>query len=323
LRRLTAEELVDSINVAMSQELEPRQRLYLRNASTALTRALGKPASRNEISTSRPEDVAVVQALELLNGEEFHEIAYSGKVLDQAAEEKNFSKAVERLYWSALDRPPSAKEERATAHLFEKVVAAMPATKPEALEQTWIDDELPSGATTDGTGGSGAAWKWVTEPVFSGTRAHTQGGEGRQRQHYALGAKEPLHVEPSDVLFTYVYLNPKDPPKEIMLQWNAGDWEHRAFWGRDLIKMGAPRSSSRREIGDLPKTGQWVRLEVLARDVGFRSPADIVGWSFDQNGGTVYWDKAGVLKRPPNPRNEPMGDVMWALFTSPEFQYIH
>ena len=79
LRRLTAEELLDSVQVALAQTLDGPRRTYLDKASTCLTRALGRPASRNEISTARPEDVAVVQALELLNGEEFYERIYSGR----------------------------------------------------------------------------------------------------------------------------------------------------------------------------------------------------------------------------------------------------
>jgi len=48
-----------------------------------------------------------------------------------------------------------------------------------------------------------------------------------------------------------------------------------------------------------------------------------VGWSFDQyGGGAVYWDNSGVVKKPDNPEREPIGDALWALFASPEFQYI-
>ena len=86
LRRLTAEELLDSIQVATAQSLDAQRRTYLDKASTALTRALGRPASRNEISTARAGDVAVGQALELLNGEEFYERVYSGRVVDQVAD---------------------------------------------------------------------------------------------------------------------------------------------------------------------------------------------------------------------------------------------
>jgi mono/diheme cytochrome c family protein len=112
LRRLTAEQLLDSISVAMDQKLEAQKRLYLDKASTALTRALGRPPAHNEVSTARPDDVAVVQALELLNGEEFYERIYSGRLADQAANEKNLAQAIDRLYWAALSRPASAQEQK-------------------------------------------------------------------------------------------------------------------------------------------------------------------------------------------------------------------
>jgi len=112
LRRLTAEQLLDSVQVAMGQQLDGKKRTYLDKASTALSRALGRPPSHNEISTARSDDVAVVQALELLNGEEFYERIYSGRLPDQAANEKDLAQVVDRLYWLALSRPASSQEQQ-------------------------------------------------------------------------------------------------------------------------------------------------------------------------------------------------------------------
>src|SRR5260370_36978308 len=110
LRRLTAEQLLDSVRVAMDQRLDSQRRLYLDKESTALTRALGRPAAHNEISTARSDDVAIVQALELLNGEEFYERIYSSSIADQLANQKDLAKAMDRLYWIALSRPATADE---------------------------------------------------------------------------------------------------------------------------------------------------------------------------------------------------------------------
>ena len=52
------------------------------------------------------------------------------------------------------------------------------------------------------------------------------------------------------------------------------------------------------------------------------SDEPITGISFDQSGGEVYWDKAGLQRNPQNPGAEPLGDVVWALAVSPEFQFI-
>jgi hypothetical protein len=103
LRRLTAEELLDSIQVAVTQKLTPSERLYAQTTSTDLTRAVGRPAARNEVSTGRPDDVAVVQALELLNGQEFHDRVYNAQILKE-------NPTLERLYWAVFSRPPTAAE---------------------------------------------------------------------------------------------------------------------------------------------------------------------------------------------------------------------
>ena len=324
LRRLTAEELLDSVQVATTQKLDAQRRTYLDKACTALTRALGRPGSRSEISTARPDDVAVVQALELLNGEELYDRVYLGGVMDQA-KETDLAKVIDKVYWLALSRPASSQELELGA---EYLKAAMPELKRQEeppVEQVWLEDDLPEGASPAGSGDA-EAWKWVTKPdapVFSGQRAHTQGGTGQQRQHHFVGAAKPLRVGPDDVLFTYVYIDPKALPREIMLQWNNGSWDQRAFWGADLIAFGEANTSSRKRLGPLPAAGQWVRLEVPAREVGMTAPMDIVGLSFDQyGGGAVYWDKSGVVKNPKDPARQPLGDVLWALFASPEFQYI-
>jgi mono/diheme cytochrome c family protein len=324
LRRLTAEQLLDSIRVGMDQHLDPQKRLYLEKESTALTRALGRPAAHNDISTARPDDVAIVQALELLNGEEFYDRIYSSSIADQLANQKDLAKAMDRLYLVALSRPASSEEQKLGANFLKASLPKPAAGEENPVEQVWIDDDLPPGAKAGGTGGA-EAWKWISTSdglVLSGKRAHAQGGKGQRRQHYAVGAEKPLDVGPYDVLFTYVYIDPKNPPREIMMQWNDGDWDQRAFWGDDLINFGDPDTPSRRCMGPLPRAGEWVRLEVPARQLGITSTVDFVGWSFDQQGGTVYWDKSGVVKMPKHPNREPVGDALWALFASPEFQYI-
>ena len=67
-----------------------------------------------------------------------------------------------------------------------------------------------------------------------------------------------------------MYLDPANPPCELMLAWNAGswDWEHRAYWGENLINKGTDGTNSRRYMGPLTATGEWVRLEIPASAVG-------------------------------------------------------
>jgi mono/diheme cytochrome c family protein len=160
----------------------------------------------------------------------------------------------------------------------------------EPTEIVWLDDELPPAAREEG------GWNFITDPVYSGKKASTRTATGLS-QHFFTGAKPPLRVADGDVLFTYVYLDPKNPPKEIMLQWNDGSWEHRAYWGENAIDWGKADTASRRRIGDLPTAGQWVRLDIPASEVGLNGGAQINGWAFTQFDGTVHWDKAGIVTK--------------------------
>jgi len=168
-------------------------------------------------------------------------------------------------------------------------------------EVVWIDDEIPNGAKPAVSGGA-PKWEFVTDPphpVLSG-RKSTRRKAKEIAQHFFTDAKQPLTLHAGDILFAYVYIDPKDPPKEIMLQFNDGDWEHRAYWGENKIDWGKDGTASRRKMsGKLPEPGKWVRLEVPIDKVGLKPGDKLNGWAFTQFGGTIYWDKAGVRTRVP------------------------
>lgn len=155
----------------------------------------------------------------------------------------------------------------------------------------WVDDALPRGATPHG---DGETWHWVdANPApFMGGAAHQSKIVAGFHQHYFDGATAQLTINPGDKLFTYVFLDPDNMPKEIMLQWNDGDWEHRAYWGDNNVHWGIDGTQSRRRIGDLPKPGGWVRLEVDASLIGLEGRT-ISGMAFGVDGGRATWDRAG------------------------------
>jgi hypothetical protein len=171
------------------------------------------------------------------------------------------------------------------------------AATAEPKEFVWIEDVAPAGAQLQGN----SEWKFVTKAdgqVLSGEKATTRKATDLS-QHFFTGANPGLKVGEGDRLFAYVYLDPADPPKEIMLQWNDGSWEHRCYWGDDVIPWGGAGSPSRFPMGPLPQVGQWVRLEVEAAKVGLAPGATINGWAFTQYAGTTFWDKAGIVTRTP------------------------
>ena len=179
------------------------------------------------------------------------------------------------------------------------------------VEHVWIDDDTPPKARQQGD----TPWEFVMapQPVFSGSKASKRSATGLS-QHFFTEADPPLAVGEGDKLFAYVYLDPIEPPKEIMLQWNDGSWEHRAVWGENLIEWGESGKPSRMLIGPLPKLGEWVRLEVEAAKVGLGPGARIQGWAFTQHGGTVFWDKAGIVTRTPQGGQSFESLAAWTAF---------
>ncbi len=177
---------------------------------------------------------------------------------------------------------------------------------PEALgapvDRSWIDDDVPAGAEVRAEGGS-TRWEWATgpeHPVLRGARSMLRDARGKGvSQHFFTGADEPLQIGEGDVLYAHVHLDPAAPPQEIMLQWHepGGSWEHRAYWGENMVGFGADGTPARLRLGDLPAPGEWTRLEIPAARVGLEPGAVIDGWAFTQHGGVVHWDDAGLRSR--------------------------
>ena len=120
---------------------------------------------------------------------------------------------------------------------------------------------------------------------------------GGMHQHFIDGVTAASALTPgaNDVLYAYVQLDREHPPREVMLQFNAGgSWEHRAFWGDDLISWGAAGSASRLARGTVPSAGEWVRIEVQASALGLAGQA-ITGIAFTLFDGRAVWGPAGVV----------------------------
>jgi hypothetical protein len=206
----------------------------------------------------------------------------------------------------ALKKKSAIVREKITAELG-KVKYEEPAESPkpdprgQKADYVWIDDDLPPGTRTPVVGGPNAAWTFVGKdegPVLSGQKSLKRVATGLS-QVYFEQTSSVLTIGEGDKLFAHVWLDPKDPPRQIMLQWHSDSWRHRAYWGENLIDWGKDKSTERLLIGPLPEKGKWVRLEVDAAKVGLNRGATVVGWAFTQFGGTAYWDKSGLFTATP------------------------
>lgn len=158
-----------------------------------------------------------------------------------------------------------------------------------------IDDDLPSG-TPSIPDSDNQAFEWVEDRAYGGSqRSHTQAAvaEGSLGRHSVSRIEPMILWDAGDVITQFVYLDPDNPPTEIMLQWHnseGGGWEHRAYWGANDLSYGINGTNSRRYMGGLPAAGQWVKLEVPISVVGLDGkPVDGMAWN--QCGGKAYWDR--------------------------------
>src|SRR5262245_51723158 len=137
------------------------------------------------------------------------------------------------------------------------------------------------------------SWTWVGGNPYSGAAYHQSNIASGIHQHYFYGATQTLQVNAGDKLYTYVYLDPANMPSTVMLQWNDGNWEHRAYWGaNNIVWWGVDGTESRRHMGPLPAGGGWVKLEVPASAVGLEGKT-LNGMAFTLYGGRAWWDKTG------------------------------
>ena len=99
------------------------------------------------------------------------------------------------------------------------------------------------GAKVEANGDRGAAVVEGGQVLQRQTR-HRAHGQGLAQDVFTE-ASQPLMVGKDDKLFAYVYLDPANPPKAIMLQFHTSDWLHRANWGDEDAIPSATKARRR------------------------------------------------------------------------------
>ncbi len=150
---------------------------------------------------------------------------------------------------------------------------------------------------------------------FSGALMHVSEIAAGMHQHYFTGASTPLQVLPGETLIQYIYLDPANLPREVMVQWFDGSWDHRAYWGEDLIDFGIT-DLVRTYMGPLPDAGKWVRLEIPARLIDLEN-RQVNGWAYTLFDGRAYWDYSAKTAATPAPTPTPTPTVTPTPMPSP------
>lgn len=158
----------------------------------------------------------------------------------------------------------------------------------------WVGEVLPPGAVARG---DVEGWDWIADPQApaGGLPVHRSAVAKGLHQHFFENAAAALPLFEGESLFAHVRLDPENPPQTIMLQWNDGTWDHRAYWGENRMEWGVDGQASRRRLGPLPAPGVWTRLEVPAALVGLEG-REVRGMAFTLFGGRASWGAAGKTR---------------------------
>ena len=180
---------------------------------------------------------------------------------------------------------PTTLEQSEDAATWAAANTARQALAAADFKPAWVGGDAPDGATKLGS------WGWSTDFAFGAPRSHCGGSSSGPSLHYFIHAKDPLTLEAQSNLVQYVYLDPKAPPKEILLQiYTPGEQgEHRVYWGDNLIDLGgSPGTASLDYVGPLPKPGEWTRLRIPLQKFGLET-ANATGILFGQSDGVAWW----------------------------------
>jgi hypothetical protein len=173
-------------------------------------------------------------------------------------------------------------------------------------EVVWFEDAFPAGAKPEASGGPVTFVTKDKGPVFSGNAALKRKAKGVAQDFFATGAS--FDIPANGRVTAHCYIDPKDEPRAIMIQFHVGGWNHRAVWGEEgAIPFGQVRTPQRVMMGALPKSGEWVKLEIPIEKVGLKPGMKVTGYAFTQFDGTVSWDHLAVTSRV-----DPAKDPQWS-----------
>lgn len=185
-----------------------------------------------------------------------------------------------------------------------------PAPTPEETETVWFEDDFPNGTSPQNAGGPLKLITAEEGPVFSGDQALQRTATGLAQDFFSGGAE--FIVPENGKFFVHCFLDPKNTPETVMIQFHTDGWKHRAVWGaEEKIPFGAANTTEKVLMGELPTVGSWARLEVEAEKMGLKAGDKVIGYAFTQFAGTVTWDRMGVISRVDKAKDPNWSYTVW------------
>jgi hypothetical protein len=193
--------------------------------------------------------------------------------------------------WAVAGNAVAAESDPATAPVTAEILPVVLDTPESPKETVWVDDALPTGAQATGT------WEWSTTQAHSGTQSHTEPAAAAGAAEHGFTVS-PQPLPEGSVIVQYVYLDPQQPPRGLMLKLTLSDGSQTGvYWEGDeeVFQIGDEELSWYMDV--LPEAGSWQRLEVWVDDFGLGGE-QLTGLTYVAYGGKTYWDKTALEEHP-------------------------
>lgn len=171
------------------------------------------------------------------------------------------------------DSPESAPIESAPIESAPVTVPPIEPTPSEKPEKLWIGSELLEEAHS--------------HPSAKGLQSHT------------LTTERPTPMPGNGMIVQKIWLDPQDPPQGIAMRFELTTGEEiGVYWEGEREVFTPTEYEELWYYGMLPELGKWVRLEILAEDLGLED-AQVAGVTFSTFGGRALWGPTMIAEAPP------------------------
>lgn len=158
--------------------------------------------------------------------------------------------------------------------------------------QLVFDDEIKVNAELEGNS------QWTTEKTFSGKKSLLCKAD-KKINSFFLKFLDLLEIEETDKISCWIYLDPLDTPKGIMIKFESDTGLiSGAYWEGRREVFNVSEDQPIYYIAELPEPGKWQNLEFLSEEAGI-DRARIKKIEFINYGGKIYWDKMVLEKGEP------------------------
>ncbi len=192
----------------------------------------------------------------------------------------------------------------AEAHVQQPAESVPPAS--ENVQDLWLDDSLPIGATGSNTSRNRDVWSTTNDmDIPLGSRA-LKLAFGDYYQQKIDGGLIPRVIPSNGKLQFWLRIDGHNPSKTVMLELNTTAGQRRFGWGKtDLLRKGEFKSdNNNRHMGELPSTEKWHLMSIEAAQLNLPAGTVVNDMLLTQFGGISWIDGLSVqgLRSETDPR---------------------